>query len=99
MSFVRKNRKCRIIEGASLPVGILRDIEFSRESICLSPGDIIVMVSDGVTVFGTDWIESEIEKYLRSDAENLARKIAMKAVEKSVKATQDDITVVVGILS
>ena len=99
LSFVRKNRKCKIIEGASLPVGILREIEFSRESICLSPGDIIVMVSDGVTAFGTEWIENEIENYLRNDAENLARKIAMKAVEKSMKTTQDDITVVVGILS
>lgn len=98
-TIIRQKGKCTCIDGASLPIGILREIDFSKEDVNLSPGDIIVMMSDGATVSGTDWIEKEIEGYLRNNPENLARNIAVKAMEKSKKFQQDDITVFACILS
>lgn len=96
---IKRNGRTSLVEGASLPVGILRDIEFSNEKITLSPGDIIVMMSDGVTAYGTDWIEKEIESFVQSNPNFLARKIANKAIERSDRYSRDDITVAVMILS
>ena len=96
---IKRNGRTSLVEGASLPVGILRDIEFSNEKTTLSPGDIIVMMSDGVTAYGTDWIEKEIESFVQSNPNFLARRIANKAIERSDKYSRDDITVAVMILS
>ena len=96
---IRKNGKCTTVEDASLPIGILGDIEFTSESFSLSPSDIIVMMSDGATSNGTKWIEDEVENYTRNSAEDLARSIALKALEKSSGEKQDDVTVFAAILS
>ncbi len=99
VSFVRKNGKCFLIESASLPAGILSDVSFAKESVMLSKGDIIVMVSDGVTNYQTDWIKNEIESFNRSDPDILAQKIAGTVCDKSHGEKRDDITVVVGIMT
>lgn len=98
-SFVRKNGKCKIIEGASLPAGIIHDISFTKENITLSKGDIAVMVSDGVTNGSTQWIMDEIEKFNLSNPELLAQKIAGIVCDKSKGERRDDITVFVGIMT
>lgn len=98
-SFVRKNGKCQIVEGASLPAGILHDISFTKENVTLSKGDIVVMVSDGATNGSTRWIIDEIEKFNLSNPELLAQKIAGTVCEKSKEERRDDITVFVGIMT
>lgn len=97
-SVIRKSGKAMSLEDASLPVGILGDIEFSQENICLSPGDILLMMSDGATANGTKWIEEELEKYNRNNAEELARSIALSALDRSSLSKQDDVTVFAAIL-
>lgn len=98
-SFVRKNGKCRVIEGASLPAGILHDVSFAKENVTLSKGDIVVMVSDGVTNGSQQWLIDEIEKFNLSNPELLAQKIAGNVCEKSKGERRDDITVFVGIMT
>lgn len=99
VSFVRKRGKCFTVESASLPAGILNDVSFAKESVMLSKGDIVVMVSDGVTNYQTDWIKTEIEGFNRSDPNILAQKIAGTVCDKSHGEKRDDITVVVGIMT
>lgn len=99
VSFVRKSGKCFTVESASLPAGILSDVSFAKESVMLSKGDIVVMVSDGVTNYQTDWIKTEIESFNRSDPNILAQKIAGTVCDKSRGEKRDDITVVVGIMT
>lgn len=98
VSFVRKNGKCFVIEGASLPAGILHDISFAKEKVTLSKGDIAVMVSDGVTNNSIEWIIEEIERFNHSNPEILAQKIASAVCEKNRAERRDDITVFAGIL-
>lgn len=95
---IRKNGETQCIEDASLPVGILREIEFSKENLSLSPSDVIVMMTDGVTSDSTEWIEDEVKNFNRSNAEDLARSIALKALEKCSASKQDDVTVFAAIL-
>ncbi len=99
VSFVRKNGKCAVIESASLPAGILSTVSFAREKVMLSKGDIVVMVSDGVTSGKTDWICEEIEKFSSSNPDILAQKIAGKVCDKTQGEKRDDITVVVSIMT
>ncbi len=99
LSFVRKNGKCQVIESASLPAGILDCVAFAKEKVMLSKGDIVVMVSDGVTACGTDWIEEEIERFSSSNPDILAQKIAGKVCDKTQGEKRDDITVVVSIMT
>ncbi len=99
VSFVRKNGKCSLIESASLPVGILSDISFAKEKAMLSKGDIVVIVSDGVTNHSTDWIINEIENFNHSNPDVLAQKIAGTVCDKSRGKHRDDITVFVGIMT
>ncbi len=99
VSFVRKNGKCTVIESSSLPLGILTDVSFAKEKIMLSKGDIVVMVSDGVTADSTDWIAEETEIFNQSDPEILAKRIASVACSKCSPDKRDDITVFVGIMT
>ncbi len=99
VSFVRKNGKCTVVESASLPAGILKDVSFAKEKVMLSKGDIVVMVSDGVTNGKTDWIVKEIENFNHSNPDVLAQKIAGTVCDKSHGERRDDITVVVSIMT
>ncbi|MBR3589342.1 MAG: SpoIIE family protein phosphatase [Clostridia bacterium] len=99
VSFVRKNGKCFVVEASSLPAGILTDVSFAKDTYMLSKGDVVVMVSDGVTNGKTDWIISEIEQFNKSNPDILAQKIAGTVCDKNQVERRDDITVVVSIMT
>jgi len=98
-SFVRRSGKIGKAEGHSLPIGILRDVGLDRSNVLLKKDDIIVLLSDGATVGGTDWICREIERFSNASASTLAEIIAEGALRRSDKAHRDDITVIVTILN
>ena len=82
----------------SLPAGILREIGFDRAAVKLRAGDIIVMMSDGATTEGTDWICAELERSEDMRAETLARHLAHCAQRRASGGRPDDITVMVTIV-
>jgi stage II sporulation protein E len=93
-SFVIRNGRAGCIESASLPAGILQGVAFDKSSITLAAGDSIVLVSDGVTATGADWLRSELESIHGGDMQRLAEKIALTAKLRRTDAREDDITVV-----
>lgn len=98
-TFVKRGNKTGFVESTSLPVGILTAVDFEKSSLKLSPGDLIVMVSDGAVAAGTDWIRSTIEKYQDGDdLKKLCDDIAATAKLKRNDSHDDDITVVAGVL-
>ena len=90
--------KCGVARSNSLPAGILREIGFDRAAVKLRAGDILVMMSDGATSEGTDWICAELEKAEDMRAETLARHLAHCAQRRVSGGRPDDITVMVSIV-
>ena len=73
VSYVLKNGRPSKIENVSLPAGILGGAEYEQSSICLGAGDIAVLITDGVTAGGSDWIPSELRSLSEKTAEEIER--------------------------
>ncbi len=98
-TLVRRNGKIGKAESHSLPIGILREIGFDRSAVTLKFDDIVVVLSDGATTDGVDWICKEIDAFEDETAQNLADKIAHAAARRGDKNHPDDITVLVAVLT
>lgn len=94
VTLVRSADRVTVIEKVSLPLGIIRNVPLAREERELKKGDIILMLSDGVTNRDWGWINDELLAWSRSDMQSLASHIASLAALRSESSTRDDITVV-----
>ena len=61
-SFIKKKKEIEVVSSKSLPVGIFENTDAIPEKYSLAHGDIILMMSDGVTEAGSgvlknDWIK------------------------------------------
>jgi len=61
-SFIKRKREIEIISSKSLPVGILESVDTKPQRCKVESGDIILMVTDGISEAGngvlkTDWIK------------------------------------------
>ena len=98
-SFVRRNKRTGYIDSTSLPIGILNAISFEKSTLQLSAGDIIVMMSDGATESGVEWIRQTIDRFNEEDGlQSLCDDLTTTARLKRNDCRDDDITVVAGIL-
>lgn len=80
--------------GRSLPIGILNDVHFERADIKLKNKDIVLMMSDGATGEGTEWIKRELENCGDISAQGLSENIALAARRRRSDRHEDDITVI-----
>ena len=92
-TYVWHGGMARILESTSLPAGILRGIAFEQSSMTLTTGDIVLMVSDGVTATGSEWVCSELQMLADCDLQELCEKIAKTATIRRTDSHSDDVTV------
>ena len=92
ISFIRSGNEIFIVKQESLPVGIIRNITPAHTRVILKPGDIILLVSDGVTSEDCGWINDELLSWSTNSMEDLSAHIASLAKLRSDKNTRDDIT-------
>jgi len=97
-TLVRRNGRTGRAECKTLPAGILNEVGFDKATVTLKEDDILVMVSDGVTTDGTDWICAELEAWRGGGAKQLSEKIASAARRRRRDGHDDDITVFAAIL-
>ncbi len=93
LSFVRKGNRIITIEKSSLPLGILRDVNSAKDTITMEAGDIILLVSDGVTANDCGWVADELLSWSTNSMDDLSRHIAELANLRREKGICDDITV------
>ncbi len=94
ISIIRRGDSVTVIEKASLPLGIIRNTPLACDERELKKGDIVLLLSDGVTNKDCGWINDELLAWSKSDMQSLANHIASLAALRSDSATRDDITVV-----
>lgn len=93
-SYVRHGEKIYRIEKPSLPVGILRNIDYASDEFIARQGDIILMTSDGVKGESDDWIKETLMCWSTDNMQELASHIASLAKAKNGEKFPDDITVI-----
>ncbi len=94
-SFVVRGGEVRKINFSSLPVGILKDVSFSCKSVNLDPGDWVIMVSDGITDIGEQWVMNVLNNMNYTTPGEISKYLVSKAVEARETTHDDDITVAV----
>lgn len=91
-TFVRKNGRVMVREMPSLPVGILNGVKFSSDTVNLSSGDMVVMVSDGVITGDEKWLEKLIRSWNEGSTQELACAVVDEAIKRRGDSPDDDIT-------
>ena len=91
-------------DGADLPAGLLPGIRYQQHIVSLSPGDLIVCLSDGITeaqepdgeLRETDAIEKILKQSLGAPVDEILNQLVRAANQHGSKAEQaDDMTAVV----
>ena len=97
-TLVKHGKKISKLEKVALPIGILRDVEFSHSSATLSEGDVILMSSDGVWIEEGRFISQHLKNFDGKNPTELSQKIADDALSKYEDTTNDDITVLSAVI-
>ncbi len=94
-TFLIRQNEIRKISFSSLPVGILKDTSFSEENFKTQPGDIIVMLSDGVTDIGDEWTLDLLKNINSNIPCEISKIIVGEAVKARKNSRDDDISAIV----
>lgn len=94
-SFIVRGTRIITVYGEALPVGIVDEAIPFTHSIVFSPGDRIVMLSDGVTdALSGQLIATITETLSRTDNPDLAAQLIVEAAKDSIPPPYDDMTAV-----
>lgn len=100
-TFIKSNNCVKSVDSNSLPIGILRTVDYSFYEEDLNNGDFVIMMSDGVLDANDKCEDKEkwmIEVLKNIDSVNpqtLADKIIDEAIKVSDYGERDDMTVLV----
>ncbi len=101
-TFIKGREGVRMINSQSLPIGLLKDIDFNLYDESIEDGDIIVMMSDGVLESNQEknhnpesWMKGVIEGLKSQNPQAIADEILQIARIASNNEIIDDMTVVV----
>jgi len=100
-TFIKRKDKVKVINSKSLPVGILKDVEFNIYEEYLEDGDILIMMSDGVleanenTSYGERWMKDIIKDIDSLNPTTIANEILDIAKLNSNDNPKDDMTLLV----
>lgn len=97
-TLVRRSGRTGKAQSTSLPAGILRDIAFDKATFRLKEGDILLLLSDGATADGTEWICAELENWSEGSAQQLSEHLSLCAKRRRIDEHDDDISVLAVIL-
>lgn len=97
-TLVRRSGRTGKAQSTSLPAGILRDIAFDKATFRLKEGDILLLLSDGATADGTEWICAELENWSEGSAQQLSEHLSLCAKRRRTDEHDDDISVLAVIL-
>ncbi|MHB0976999.1 MAG: SpoIIE family protein phosphatase [Candidatus Aquicultorales bacterium] len=100
---VYRDRKTHLLEDAQPPLGVSKQFKAERRVVKLDKGDILVLISDGITearndeglFFGLPRLRRIIERHPKMPSIDLAEHIYGKVREFAGNRLQDDFTLIV----
>jgi len=99
-SFLKRGHRVGIMSSNNLPIGVVEDLEIPSERRALLPGDILVMVTDGVLdpgklVDGRGlWLRDFLAQTSEQDPHRLSEMVVNKALALARGEPRDDMTVI-----
>lgn len=100
-TFIKRKDRVDIINANSLPVGILKDVDFQVYEDNIEDGDLIIMMSDGVLDSNDKvddkegWMTEVISNISSVNPQRIATEIINTAKSVSINKNRDDMTVLV----
>lgn len=82
------------LRSKTLPLGIIKDVDFKKLKVDVQDGDVIIMISDGVTQGREDcpWLYETLQKTL--DAEGIKSAVDLILERARRESAADDISVI-----
>lgn len=93
-SFICKGKRVYSFGKPSMPLGILREIEFNKEETTLDKGDVLLMMSDGVGTAAYSLVAEELRCFNKKDPSALAERVVDIAKSGNKGKHTDDITAI-----
>lgn len=99
-SFLKRGKRVGIMSSNNLPIGVVEDLEVPSERRALLPGDMLVMVTDGVLdpgklVDGRGlWLRDFLAQTSEQDPHRLSEMVVNKALALARGEPRDDMTVI-----
>lgn len=102
-SYIKSRDGVKVVQAASLPMGILHQVEMEIIHEQVNPGDIIVMITDGLLESGQkgeceQWIARILENSTERNPQKLAESLLIAAVQMAGGVPRDDMTVLVALV-
>ena len=95
-AYVIRNGHVLIIRSASLPIGMLNDVDLEITTRQLQPDDMIVMATDGVTEADkADWVKQALKHCRYNNPQDVADYLLTEAEKRQGGVPKDDMTVLV----
>jgi stage II sporulation protein E len=98
-SYIKRGGAVKVINGSSLPVGMLTSVEQETVSDQVFPGDMIILASDGLLDMDAQeegqWLSRVIGQAVVNNPQNMAEYLLDKVISISSGKIKDDITVMV----
>ena len=100
-SFIKRGREIIRIQANNLPIGILQEVDVDVVHVQLKPGDLLIMMSDGVYegppyVENRDiWMKRKISEIETDKPQEVADLILEEVIRSRSGEIHDDMTVVV----
>ena len=99
-SFLKRGGRVGIISSSNLPIGVVEDLDIPTERRAMLPGDMLVMVTDGVLDPGKLidgrglWLRDFLARTSEQDPHRLSEMIITKALALARGDPRDDMTVI-----
>jgi stage II sporulation protein E len=100
-SFIKRNRDVFKVEASNLPIGIIREFDVDVVTEQLKPGDILIMMSDGIFegpkhIENVElWMRRKIRELETEDPQAIADLILEEVIRTRSGEIADDMTVLV----
>ncbi len=96
LSLLLSKERISRFEESSLPLGILRELTFAKTRDRLVEGDVLVMMSDGISNDGVRWVEELLRSFNleKGTMQTLSNTIMDAAKKLHIADKGDDMTVI-----